>query len=126
MTHNPMLANPSAMDKNVLRKYIELPQPDDKILATYVWIDGSGEHARSKTMTIDFEPKHASELPWWNFDGSSTGQAEGSNSDVFIRPVRLFRDPFLRGQNVLVLCETFKYNKTPHCKSFMCVCANCK
>lgn len=33
-------------DKAVLRRYLELPQPDDKVMATYVWIDGTGEHLR--------------------------------------------------------------------------------
>lgn len=108
-----MFANPSATDKQVLRKYLELPQPENKILATYVWVDGTGETLRSKTMTIDFNPKFASELPWWNFDGSSTGQAEGSNSDVYIQPCAIFKDPFLLDNNILVLCDTYKYNKTP-------------
>ena len=49
----------------------------------------------------------------WNFDGSSTGQAEGSNSDVFIKPVALYPDPFRGGNNKIVLCETFKYNNDP-------------
>jgi len=113
MSTNPMLANPSATDKQVLKKYLELPQPDGKTLATYIWIDGSGENLRSKTMTIDFEPKEAAQLPWWNFDGSSTGQAEGSNSDVYLKPVAVFNDPFLQGKNKLVMCETYKYDKTP-------------
>lgn len=108
-----MLQNPSATDKQVLKRYLDLPQPNDKVLATYIWIDGSGENLRSKTMTIDFEPKEPSELPWWNFDGSSTGQAEGSNSDVYLKPVAIFRDPFLLSNNKLVMCETFKYNKEP-------------
>jgi len=114
MTTNPMLLNPSGTDKAVLKKFLDLPQPDDKVLVTYVWIDGTGENCRSKTMTVDFEPKQPSELPWWNFDGSSTGQAQGHNSDVFIRPCAIFRDPFLGGKNKLVIADTFKHDKTPH------------
>ncbi|RNA40470.1 glutamine synthetase-like [Brachionus plicatilis] len=110
---NPMLSNPSATDKNVLKKYLDLPQPNDKVLATYIWIDGTGENLRSKTMTVDFSPKEVNELPWWNYDGSSTSQAEGSNSDVYLKPVSIFKDPFLLGQNILVMCETYKYDKTP-------------
>ena len=113
MSTNPMLANPSATEKAILQKFLSLPQPDNKVLVTYLWIDGSGQNLRSKTMTVDFEPKQASELPWWNFDGSSTGQAEGSNSDVYLKPVALFNDPFLLGKNKLVMSETYKYDKTP-------------
>jgi glutamine synthetase len=111
---NPQLSNPSATDKSVLKRFMSLPQPDNKTLATYIWIDGSGENLRSKTMTLDFIPKECSQLPWWNFDGSSTNQAEGSNSDVYLKPVAIFNDPFLQGNNKLILCETYKYDKTPH------------
>jgi len=106
-----------------LEKYLNLPQPDDKIIITYIWIDGSGEYLRSKTMTVNFEPKDARDLKWWIFDGSSTGQAENSNSDIYLMPVALFNDPFLRGKNKLLLCETYKYDKktpTESNKRFTC------
>lgn len=52
-------------------------------------------------------------MPIWNYDGSSTYQAEGSNSDVYLYPVAIYRDPFCLGNNRLVLCDTYKYNKRP-------------
>ena len=40
---------------------------------------------RCKTMTIEKgKPASVSELKEWNFDGSSTNQAPGENSDVFL------------------------------------------
>lgn len=92
---------------------MELPQPDNKVQVMYVWIDGTGEGLRAKTKTMDFEPKSPEDCPVWNFDGSSTGQAEGSNADVYLYPCSLFQDPFRRGKNKLLLCETYKYNKKP-------------
>lgn len=56
---------------------------------------------------------HLSELPIWNYDGSSTFQADGSNSDVYLYPVAIYKDPFRRGNNILVMCETYKYDKSP-------------
>ena len=95
-----------------LKRFAELDQ-NNKVQVMYVWIDGSGEHCRCKTKTVDFEPTEASQLPVWNFDGSSTGQAVGKNSDVFIKPVALFRDPLRGGKNKLVLCEAFNYEMKP-------------
>lgn len=109
-------------DKKVLSHYLSLEQPDDKIQCMYIWIDGSGENVRCKTRTMDFEPKCPEDLPIWNFDGSSTEQAEGSNSDVYLYPVALYKDPFRRGKNMLVLCETYKYNKKPTESNFRETC----
>ncbi|GBP16176.1 Glutamine synthetase 2 cytoplasmic [Eumeta japonica] len=52
-------------------------------------------------------------LPVWTFDGSSTGQANGHNSDTFLLPRALYRDPFRRGNHVIVMCDTYKYNMEP-------------
>lgn len=52
----------------------------------------------------------STELPIWNYDGSSTYQADGSNSDIYLHPCAIYKDPFLCGNNILVLCETYKYN----------------
>ena len=62
-----------ALDTAVLHKYMSLPQ-GTRVQAEYVWIGGSGQDLRSKTMTLEAVPKDVSELRIWNFDGSSTGQ----------------------------------------------------
>lgn len=54
-----------------------------------------------------------SDYPIWNYDGSSTWQATGANSDTFLYPVAVFRDPFRKGKNKIVLCDTYKHNKKP-------------
>lgn len=53
------------------------------------------------------------DLPEWNFDGSSTYQSEGSNSDMYLLPQAMFRDPFRKDSNKLVMCEVLKYNRKP-------------
>lgn len=50
----------AALDKTILQKYMDLPQPENKIQAKYIWIDGTGEGLRCKTRTLDFVPKHPS------------------------------------------------------------------
>ncbi|XP_065069276.1 glutamine synthetase 2 cytoplasmic-like [Rhopilema esculentum] len=98
-------------DQAILSSYMDLQS--DKVIATYVWIDGSGDHTRGKSRTLDNEPERPEDLPVWNYDGSSTGQAQGENSDTFLYPRRIFPDPFRRGKNKLVLCDTYNYQNEP-------------
>lgn len=102
----------SQLNKAVRQQYMSLPQ-GDRCQVTYVWIDGTGQGLRNKTRTLDQEPKSINDVPEWNFDGSSTYQAEGSNSDMYLIPVAMFRDPFTLDPNKLVLCEVLKYNRLP-------------
>ncbi|XP_043286455.1 glutamine synthetase 2 cytoplasmic isoform X2 [Venturia canescens] len=103
----------AALNKTVLSRYMDLPQPDNMIQAKYIWIDGTGEGLRCKSRTLDFVPKDPKDLPTWTYDGSSTYQAEGGNSDMFLYPVAIYKDPFRRGNNKLVLCDTYNSDKTP-------------
>ena len=84
----------------------------------YVWLGGHSE-PRSKTKVInevngdDVEFITLDNLPNWNYDGSSTGQASGNDSEVIIVPRALFNDPF-KENGILVMCDTFKPDmKTP-------------
>ncbi len=105
----------TGMNQTVLNKYMDL-DTHGRVQAMYVWVDGSNETMRCKTKTLDYEPVEPKDVPVWNFDGSSTGQAKGSNSDTYLHPVAIFKDPFRRGKNKLVLCETYKYDHKP-CES---------
>uniref|UniRef100_A0AC34G0F9 GS beta-grasp domain-containing protein n=1 Tax=Panagrolaimus sp. ES5 TaxID=591445 RepID=A0AC34G0F9_9BILA len=107
--------------------YFGIPLHPTKCQATYIWIDGTGENLRSKTRILDSVPKNIDDYPLWNFDGSSTGQATGRFSDLILKPVKDFPDPFLGcGNNRLVLCETYDNQNNPtetnhrcHCKQVM-------
>jgi glutamine synthetase len=100
-----MFGNVVPLDYGIQRAYQDLP--DTHTLAEYVWIGGSGQpdDLRCKTKTLEKEVKSIDDLPIWNYDGSSTGQAPGKDSEVFLKPVRVFPDPFRRGRHILVLCE---------------------
>ncbi|KKY21587.1 putative glutamine synthetase [Phaeomoniella chlamydospora] len=95
-----------------LAKYMSLDQKG-KVMAEYVWIDGTNT-MRSKTKTLNKAPKSIDDLPEWNFDGSSTEQAPGDNSDVYLRPAAMYPDPFRQGDNVIVMCECWNHDGTPN------------
>ena len=52
----------------------------------YVWLDGykPEPNLRSKIRVED----RVSSPPWWSFDGSSTKQAGGKNSDCILRALQ--------------------------------------
>jgi glutamine synthetase len=82
------------------------------IKAEYIWIDGTEPTARLRSKTKILAS--ASDLPIWGFDGSSTNQAPGSNSDCVLKPVFACPDPVRGGDDVLVMCEVLLPDMTPH------------
>jgi len=83
------------------------------VLAEYVWIDADGG-LRSKTKVIHGKSKVTlKDLSDWNYDGSSTGQAPGEDSEVVIKPRAIYRDPFRGGNNVLVMTDTYDPKGNP-------------
>lgn len=89
--------------------------------AEYIWIDGQKPTAkmRSKTMVVP----DGKEPPIWGFDGSSTEQAPGANSDCVLQPVLITPDPIRGGDNKLVLCEVLNIDLTPHVSNTRAACA---
>ena len=84
----------------------------------YIWLDGNKEMSqiRSKTRIISVENSSPAikDFPEWNFDGSSTQQATGDDSDCILKPVCFVKDPIQHNGDYLVLCEVYTSDNKPH------------
>ena len=83
----------------------------------YVWLDGNRPTANIRTKaqvvpSADFAAD-LEDVPLWGFDGSSTQQAEGHDSDCVLQPVRIYDHP-LHDHAYIVLCEVMHEDGTPH------------
>merc|ERR1719502_61860 len=107
-----VMAEACSMDPAVLGRYLSLETPDS-VQAEYLWIDAVG-NVRSKCKTVAANKAALEDLPSWNYDGSSTDQAPGEDSEVIIVPRAVFKDPFRPvGDNILVLTDTYTPGGTP-------------
>lgn len=81
----------------------------------YIWLDGYQPVAnlRGKTRIASSAPQSVEDCPWWGFDGSSTQQAPGTNSDCLLKPVALYPDAG-RTNGYIVMCEVMNPDGTPH------------
>ena len=88
----------------------------NKIKAEYIWLDGHKptQKLRSKTKVMSGPIKTLENLPKWGFDGSSTNQAAGNNSDCMLKPVYYTLDPIRGGNSLLVMCEVLNADGTIH------------
>jgi len=90
-----------------------------KTLYEYIWLDHNSNF-RSKTKITDnnYNNENLMDNPGlWNYDGSSTNQANGNDSEVYLRPVSLYPDPFrknLKEKCYLVLCDICLPNNKHH------------
>ena len=86
-----------------------------KVLLEYVWLDGyRTPNLRSKVKVLDFDKKGAPEVadcPLWEFDGSSTQQAPGNESECILQPVRVYQ---WSENHYFVLSEVLSNDATPH------------
>ena len=81
----------------------------------YIWLDGykPTQSLRGKTKVVtDFSGK-LEDCDDWCFDGSSTEQAEGGDSDCILKPVFICPDPG-RLSSYIVMCEVLNADGTAH------------
>ena len=89
-----------------------------KIKLEYVWLDGykPEPNLRSKVKIVDYSEiigdRNQYVFPKWNFDGSSTNQANTGDSDRILNPVRHYMIDSL--ETIYVLCEVLNSDGTPH------------
>ncbi|ORC85256.1 putative glutamine synthetase [Trypanosoma theileri] len=88
---------------------------------TYIWLSGRDPHhdirSKDRTMYLTDEElkKHPKDLlaegffPLWNFDGSSTNQAHGADTEIILKPVNAYHcclpRPTTTVPRILVLAE---------------------
>ena len=63
------------------------------MFATYIWMDMIAVRLRSMVQCMDYKATKLEDLP------------KISDNDVQIRPIKMYRDPFKIGDNILVMCE---------------------
>jgi glutamine synthetase len=88
-----------------------------KTVLEYIWIGGKGE-IRSKTRVIHhYLRAEAHYIPEWNYDGSSTWQADSNgDTEIIIKPCEVYKDPLRCIDDCecyLVLCDTYDSNGNP-------------
>ena len=89
----------------------------ENCLAEYIWIDGAvpTRYLRSKARVVKLgDSPSIEDFPEWSFDGSSTNQAEGHDSDCILKPVAFVDDPFRGPGNYLVMTEVYTADGEAH------------
>lgn len=88
---------------------------NEAVILEFIWIDGRG-HLRSKYKTIYptiTTKEDILDIEQWNYDGSSTFQAETSDSEIVLNPIKYCPNPFITDyKSYLVLCDTYTYSQT--------------
>ena len=90
-------------------------------IAEYIWIDGTEPTAKLRSKAKVFSDEEKPGI--WAFDGSSTNQATGDQSDVVLNPALVTPDPVRGGNNKLVMCETLLTDMSPHPTNTRAKCA---
>jgi glutamine synthetase len=83
-------------------------------------------HPSSYTSTVNRDNIYLHNIPIWNFDGSSTGQASSKISDVVLRPCRIYKNPLFTDtpylNHYLILCECYDAGFSVHETNHRAMC----
>lgn len=110
-------------EQNIDRQYTSISSSDSmnprSALVEYIWLDGNVpiREIRSKSRVIVFQNDEVTleDFPDWSFDGSSTNQAVGSDSDCILKAVNFVKNPVRPEGSYLVMCEVYNPDgETPH------------
>lgn len=112
------------------------------VRCTYIWLAGKDAHhdIRSKDRTLQLTKEQLegdvkklladNVFPIWNFDGSSTGQAKGLDTEILLYPVNVFVCCLPRSTTyhtipwLLVLAECYYPNGKPTADNTRSIAAN--
>lgn len=72
----------------------------------YIWLDSDNNY-RSKIKIVNETVTKLDQVPKWNYDGSSTGQATLENSEVELIPLKIYQHKYDKSYPILVLCDTY-------------------
>jgi glutamine synthetase len=83
----------------------------------YIWLD-KNNNFRSKIKVLKNNKLNLelSDIPEWNYDGSSTEQADTKLSEIILKPHAVYKNPLLKSNNnrsFIVVCSTYKIDGTP-------------
>ena len=83
-----------------------------KVLATYIWLGGSGSDLREATKVLSFRPSCPEEVPLWTCDGTATGQEDAV---VYLKACSVHPDPIRCAQRAAAHQRPFPSAVGLHC-----------
>lgn len=91
-----------------------------KTILEYIWIDNDGKLRSKKRVLYNSAITEYIYIPDWNYDGSSTGQAniELGNTEIVLKPCKYYKNPLFTTtqsdiKSFLVLCDTWTIDEIP-------------
>ncbi|GIL74885.1 hypothetical protein Vretimale_2463 [Volvox reticuliferus] len=100
-------SNHSASETCTLPAYLRAPEVTAQVMAEYIWLVGGTGQLRSKTKVLETKPSCPEEAPVMVVESNPGNQLAEPNHELFLKPRKIFKDPFRGGDHILVLCDTF-------------------